>query len=220
MNKTAKKEIQEVKAKIEIARKSLYVFKESKESEKWHDLLNKADTALKENNVEYANILVDRVNEVVDKAWKRIFRWNDFQREVTKCVILTLGIEIIIALIYLYTVDYSYYTYITAAIFGAVGGTLGIALNIGHDLVPEESNRLQALKLILRPMIGMVSGIILNVFITTKIVIIAPTLDQATVLIGLSILAGYSERFISLSFERVMPKVFQTSTKKESEKLN
>src|SRR5882724_161711 len=140
---------QELLADIEIARKNLYVFRDSGEKQQWIDLLDKAeDETAKNGNYIYAAKLVARVNEVVDKLWKRIFRWQEMQKTVTTVFIIAISVELVGIGLYAHFFDISRYGMYTCMLFGLLGGSLGVALNIGKDLKVEGSNNLQMLRLI------------------------------------------------------------------------
>lgn len=201
-------EEQELLADLEIARKNLYVFKNSAEKEKWEDLLNRAESEINNNkNYVFARKLISRVNEVIDNLWKRILRWQSLQSQLTQIFIFAIIFELISICIYMYYVDYNKYNFYTSMVFGLLGGSLGVALNIGKDLIVENSNKLQMLRLILRPFIGVISAIVLFALLQTKILVIAPTADSGNVLILLSIFAGFSERFIVKALSNYIPSI-------------
>ncbi len=202
------KEEQELLADIEIARKSLYVFKDSGEKQKWVDLLDKAEGEVNGGkNYIYATKLVSRVNEVIDKLWKRIFRWQDIQRQVTTVFAVAIPIELFAIAAYFYFVNIAQHGLYTSMLFGLLGGSLGVALNIGKDLQIDISNRLQMLRLILRPFIGVISAIVLYALLQTKVLIVAPSADAGSVLILLSVFAGFSERFIVKALSDYIPSI-------------
>lgn len=202
-----KKEIDKILADIAIARANLYVFKDSKEKDKWIDLLGKAQEHAGEKP-EYSKKLINRVVGVTDKMWERIFKWKEFQKRIIKYFIFIVLGELLIISAYYYFVDIVQYGFHTSILFGLLGGTLGVILNIGKDLKVEESNQLGVLKLILRPLIGSVSALILFSFMQLNIITVSVSLDQKFILIVLSILAGYSERFISKALNNYVPKIF------------
>jgi len=192
-------------ADIEISRANLYVFRDSCEKERWSQLLDKAEKQV--DNTEYAQKMINRVNDVVDNAWKRITRWQDFQKKITKIFIFAVIGELIIISAYYYLVDILAYGFISSIIFGLLGGTLGVVLNIGKDLKVEKSNRLQMLRLILRPFIGSIAAIVLYSLLQLKVISVLPQLNREFVLIILSIFAGYSEKFITKAMNDYVPKI-------------
>ncbi|MCK5466358.1 hypothetical protein KAI56_02570 [Candidatus Parcubacteria bacterium] len=194
-------------ADIEITRANLYVFKNAEEKDVWSDLLDKAEENV-QSNPEYSRKIVNRVDEVIKNLWKRIFTWKEFQKKIIKYFIWIILAELIVISIYYYFVDIIQYGFYSALLFGLLGGTLGVILNLGKDLQIEESNQLGTLKLILRPLIGCVSALILFSFMQLNIISIAESLDQKFVLIILSIFAGYSERFVSKALDDYAPKIF------------
>ncbi|NQU77269.1 hypothetical protein HQ544_01075 [Candidatus Falkowbacteria bacterium] len=201
------REEQKILAEIEITRADLYVFRESKEKDRWADLLDKAESVVQEKP-EYSKRLNNRVNEVIGNLWKRIFDWKEFQRKVIKYFIFIILGELILISVYYYFVDIVRYGFYTSIVFGLLGGTLGVVLNLGKDLKVEESNQLKTMKLILRPLIGSVSGVALYSLLRLNIVAVSLALDQGFVLIVLSISAGYSERFISKALNDYTLKIF------------
>ena len=184
---------------------NLYVFRDSKEKQKWEDLLLKAGSEIDKGNYVHAQKLIDRVKTVIDKLWKRIFRWHDTQKLVTTIFAIAIPVELVGICFYVYFVDLSTYAMYTSMLFGLVGGSLGVALNIGEELQVGQSNRLQMLRLIMRPFIGVISAIVLFSLLQTKLLVVAPEADQTGILILLSIFAGFSERFIVKAMSNYMP---------------
>ena len=196
---------QELLADIDVTYVDLYVFKDSKEKQKWEDLLEKATDAVERGDNVHAQILIDRVKTVIDKLWKRIFRWHDIQKLVTKIFAIAIPIELVAICFYVYFVDMSVFPLYTSMLFGLLGGSLGVALNIGEDLQVGQSNRLQMLRLLMRPFIGVISAIVLFALLCTGLLVVAPEANQTGVLILLSIFAGFSERFIVRAMSNYMP---------------
>ena len=210
-------EEQDLLAEIDIAHAGLYVFKDSTEKQKWEEILDKARTEVVSANYIHARKLIDRVKEVVDKLWQRIFRWQDMQRLVTRIFVIVIPLELIGICFYVYFVDILRFSLYTCMIFGLLGGSLGVALNIGKDLQIAGSNRLQMLRLILRPFIGVISAIVLFALIQTKAVAVLPGADRGAMLILLSIFAGFSERFIVKMLSNYIPSTLEMGTKKIEE---
>ncbi|MBU2545367.1 hypothetical protein KKC65_02870 [Patescibacteria group bacterium] len=204
-------EKQKMLADIEISRANLYVFKDSCEKEQWSQLLDKAEQKIE--NIDYAQKLIDRVNNVIDSAWRRIFRWQNFQKKITKIFIFAIAGELIIISIYYYFVDVLTYGFLSSIIFGLLGGTLSVALNIGKDLKVEKSNRLQMLRLILRPFIGAIGALVLYLLLQLNMITILPQLNEESVLIILSIFAGYSEKFITRTMNNYIPQILENKNK-------
>ena len=209
---TYKKEEQKLFADIEITRTNLYAFKDSDEKQKWADLLDKAQKEITERNYTSARKLIGRVEEVIKNLWERIFRWQDIQKRVTTIFLIAIPAELIGIVAYFYYVDASKYLMFTSMIFGLLGGSLGVALNIGKNLQIDGSNRLQMLRLILRPFIGVISAIVLYALLQTKILVVAPTADNTSVLILLSVFAGFSERFIVKALSDYIPSVLKKNS--------
>jgi hypothetical protein len=206
MTNSYSEEQQIILADIEIARKNLYVYRDSSEMAKWEEMLVKAENeTLAGKNYIYSRKLIERVNEATSNLWKRIFRWQDTQKEVTKIFVIAIPIELLVIATYCFFVEISKYGFYTSILFGLLGGTLGVALNIGKDLQIEGSNRLQILRLILRPFIGSISAIVMYFLLQTKILAVAPGVDSTSVLILLSIFAGFSERFITKAMSDYIP---------------
>lgn len=203
------KESQKLLADIEITRTNLYVFKDSGEKQKWVDLLNKAQKEVADGNYISAQKLIGRVAEVIDGLWKRISRWQDVQKQVTTIFVVAIPAELIGIVAYFYFVNVNQYPMYTAMLFGLLGGSLGVALNIGKELQIDASNRLQMLRLILRPFIGVISAIVLYALLQTKILIVAPNADSTSVLILLSVFAGFSERFIVKALSDYIPSIIK-----------
>jgi hypothetical protein len=201
------KEIDKILADIDIARTNLYVFKNSNEKNKWISLLDKAQESAYEKP-EYSKKLINRVIEVINNLWTRIFKWKEFQKKVIKFFIFIILIELILISIYYYFINISAYGFYSSMLFGLLGGTLSVILNLGKDLKLEESNQLGILKLVLRPLIGSISALIFFIFLQLDIVSVSNSLDPKFVLIILSISAGYSERFISKTLNDYVPKIF------------
>ncbi len=201
------KEEQELLADIEITHANLYVFKDSGEKQKWIDLLDKAQKEVAAGNYIYARKLIDRVTEVIKKLWERIFRWQDVQRKVTTVFVVAIPIELIGVVAYFNYVNVAQHLMYTSMLFGLLGGSLGVALNIGKNLQIDGSNRLQMLRLILRPFIGVISAMVLYALLQTKILVVAPNADSTSVLILLSIFAGFSERFIVKALSDYIPSI-------------
>lgn len=205
--KQQKKETQGLYADIEIARADLYVFKDSKEKNQWLELLDKAYEFVEEKP-EYSKKLISRVKEVTRNLWGRIFKWKDFQKKVIKYFIfVTLG-ELVILSAYYHFVDVLEYGFYSSMLFGLLGGTMSVILNLGKDLKVEESNQLGVMKLILRPIIGSVSALILFGLMQLNVIRVSDLLDPKFTLIILSIFAGYSERFLSKALNNYTPKIF------------
>ncbi len=189
---------QTILSSVEIARANLYVFKESSEKEKWETLLNKAEEKINESieNATYANNLINRVNEVVSNSWKRIKRWTDYQFKILSICIIVIVIEVFGIVIYLHFVnDIIANGFYTSMLFGLLGGTLAVSLSIGKDLKVNESNRLQSLKLVIRPLVGIIFAIIVYNLLLLNIITFSDDLNSSSVLILVSIFAGYSEKF-------------------------
>lgn len=200
-------EEQELFADIDTTHASLYVFKDSDEKQKWAELLERAKAETAAGNYVYARKLIDRVKEVIDKLWTRIFRWHDVQKTVTTIFLIAIPIELIAICVYVYFVDITQFALYTCMLFGLLGGSLGVALNIGTDLQVDGSNRLQMLRLIMRPFIGVISAIVLFALLQSKILAVMPGADSGAVLILLSIFAGFSERFIVRTLSNYIPSV-------------
>lgn len=200
----AKEKQQITLSSIEIARANLYVFGDSPEREKWEILLEKAESKITEspNNELYANNIVNRVNEVVSNSWKRIKRWTDFQFKVMSVFIVIMVLEIITISTYINLIsDIVYYGFYTSMLFGLLGGTLAVSLSLGENLKIEKSNRLQVLKLILKPLIGVIFAIIVYNLLLLNFFTFSENLDKASILILVSIFAGYSEKFATNKLE-------------------
>lgn len=202
-------ERQTLLADIEIAKADLYVFKESKERQKWEDLLAKAVEATEADHYVYARKLIDRVNEVVSKLWGRIFRWQEIQRKITAIFLIAIPIELIGICVYIHFLNILAYPIYSSMIFGLLGGSLGVALSIGKDLQIDGSNRLQMLRLLFRPFVGVISAIVLFMLLNTGLLSILPSADPASTLVLTSIFAGFSERFVVTLMSDYVPKVFK-----------
>jgi phosphate/sulfate permease len=124
---------------------------------------------------------------------------------LTTVFIIAIISELILISIYFYFVGFTKFELYTSMVFGLLGGSLGVALNIGKDLIVESSNRLQMLRLILRPFIGTISAIVIYLLLQTKVLIVSPIADSGSVLVLLSILAGFSERFIVKALSNYIP---------------
>jgi len=210
MTKHYSDQAQKILASIKITRMNLYVFKNSEEKNKWSQLLDEAERSVLDNeNYIYADKLIGRVNEVIDALWKRIFRWQKIQKQVTIIFLIAIPVELVIVGLYVYFVNIIQYGVYTSMLFGLLGGSLGVALNIGKDLKIEGSNRLQMLRLILRPFVGVVSAIVLFYLLQTKVIYIAPSINQESALILLSLFAGFSERFLVKAFSDYIPRVIK-----------
>ena len=207
MEQPNKEQIDKMLADIEIARTNLYVFKDSKEKDKWADLLDNAQEFVNEKP-EYSKKLIDRVVEVTEKLWDRVFKWKEFQKKVIKYFIFIISGEIAVISVYFYFVDIVIYGFYSSMLFGLLGGTLSVILNLGKDLKVGESNQLGVLKLILRPLIGSISALVLFIFLQLEIISVSVSLNPKFVLIILSIFAGYSERFITKALDNYIPKIF------------
>lgn len=205
------KEQQKLLADIEITGTNLYVFKDSSEKQKWVDLLDRAQKEVLDGNYVHAQKLIDKVTEVIDSLWKRISRWQDVQKQVTTIFVIAIPVELIGIVAYFYFINVGQYPMYTAMLFGLLGGSLGVALNIGKELQIDASNRLQMLRLMLRPFIGVISAIVLYALLQTKILVVAPDADSTSVLILLSVFAGFSERFIIKAFSDYVPSIFSTN---------
>jgi hypothetical protein len=183
---------------IEIARANLYVFRDSKEKEKWELLLNKAEEKINESvdNDVYANNLINRVNDVVSNSWKRIKRWTEFQFKIMSACIIAILLEVLAIALYLYFVsDIVANGFYTSMLFGLLGGTLAVSLSLGKDLEVGGSNRLQTLKLIIRPLVGVIFAIIVYNLLLLNVFTFSEDLNSSSILILMSIFAGYSEKF-------------------------
>ncbi len=203
---------QEIFANIEIARANLYVFGNSNEKNKWHELLDKAKLELINNPIYSAKIL-ERVNNVIDATWKRIHRWHELQKKLVAIFIIAIIVELISTSIYFHSVDIVINGFFSSILFGLLGGTLGVALNLGKGIQIAESNRLSIMKLILRPFIGSIAALVLYSLLQLKVLTVLPELNQTYVIIILSIFAGYSEKFITKAMNDYIPKLI--SDKKE-----
>ncbi|MBI2048214.1 MAG: hypothetical protein HYT27_03670, partial [Parcubacteria group bacterium] len=156
-------------ADIEIARANLYLFRNSEEKDIWEELLDNAQKSVHEKP-EYSIRLVNRVNEVVSKLWDRIFKWKEFQKRIMKYFVSIIIGELTVISVYYYFIDIVEYGFYSSMLFGLLGGTLGVILNLGKDLKVGESNQLGMLKLILRPFIGVISSLILFNLIQLNII--------------------------------------------------
>jgi len=212
-------EQQELLADLDIIRKNLYVFKDSLEKKKWDDLLNKAEKEVRAGrNYVYAKKLMERVKEVIDNLWKRIFRWQDLQKRLTLIFVIAIPLELILICFYTYFFDIVKYGIYTSMLFGLLGGSFGVALNIGKDLKVEASNKLQMLRMILRPFVGMISAIVLYAFLQVKVLVVASNIDTGSVIILISIFGGFSERFVVKMLSNYVPTLVQKKkTKIESD---
>lgn len=201
-----KEKQQIILSSIEIARANLYVFGESSEKEKWEKLLDKAENKIiesQDDNELYANNIINRVNEVVGNSWKRIKRWTNFQFKVISIFIVIMALEILTISIYMHLIDdIVHYGLYTSILFGLLGGTLAVSLSLGEDLKVEKSNRLQVLKLILKPLIGIIFAIIVYNLLLLNFFTFSENLDQGSILILVSIFAGYSEKFATSKLEK------------------
>lgn len=198
-------ESQKILASIEKSRASLYVFKNCKDREIWENLLDKSEQALliePEPNTSYAKVLIERVDEVVSSVWKRIFKWQDTQKKLTKAFIIALLLEIVGLSLYFHFFGWSRYDFYTCLIFGLLGGTTSVSLAVGKELKIDEAQNLALLKIILRPFIGVVSAIILFLVVKLEIIKVFPNVEQIYTLMFLSFFAGFSERFINHTAEK------------------
>lgn len=205
-------ESQRVLASIEKSRASLYVFKDCKDREVWEGLLDKSEEALyvkPEPNISYAKILVERVDEVVSNVWKRVFRWQETQKKLTKAFILFLLGEIVGLATYFYFLGWDRYEFFTCLLFGLLGGTASVSLAVGKELKIDESQHLGLLKTLLRPIIGVVSAIVLYLIIKLEIIKVFPNVDRIYTLMFLSFFAGFSERFLTHTAEKYSPSLIQ-----------
>lgn len=207
-------ETQKVLASIDKSRASLYVFKDCKDRAIWETLLDKATEALLAKplpNINYAKIMIERVDEVVSNVWKRIFKWQDTQKKLTKAFIAILAIEIIGIIAYSYILGWQRNDFVTCIIFGLLGGTTSVALVVGKELKIDEAQHLALLKIILRPIIGIVSAIILYLVIKLEIIKIFPNIEQIYTLMFLGFFAGFSERFINHTADKYSPSISQNT---------
>lgn len=205
-------ESQRVLASIEKSRASLYVFKSCKDREVWEGLLDKSEEALfvkPEPNISYAKILVERVDEVVSNVWKRVFRWQETQKKLTKTFIFFLLGEIVGLATYFYFLGWDRYEFFTCLLFGLLGGTTSVSLAIGKELKIDESQHLGLLKTLLRPIIGIVSAVVLYLIIKLEIIKAFPNVDRIYTLMFLSFFAGFSERFLTHTAEKYSPSLIQ-----------
>lgn len=204
--------LDEIKAEIELAKADLYVFKDSTEKEKWSKLLEKAEQAIAENppREKYAKKIVNRVNEVIGGLWKRIFRWQALQKNLSIAFTLIFIVEIIVILFYYSKFDLYKQGFYTSTLFGLLGGTSGVLLTLGEDLRIGSSNRLYALKTALRPLVGLVSALLVFNLLELNIIKIVPTINQEAVLVVLSFFAGFSERFVMGNLDIYMSKIIKT----------
>lgn len=162
-----------------------------------------------EPNTSYAKILIERVDEVVGNVWKRIFKWQDTQKKLTKAFIISLLLEIVGLSLYFHFFGWSSYDFYTCLIFGLLGGTTSVSLAVGKELKIDEAQNLALLKIILRPFIGVVSAIILFLVIKLEIIKVFPNVEQIYTLMFLSFFAGFSERFINHTAEKYSLPVIQ-----------
>jgi hypothetical protein len=207
---------QKLLSEIDITRANLYVFKDSGEKQQWADLLDKAEKQVVEGeNYIYAQHLIDRVKAVIDNLWKRIFKWQETQRKTTTIFMIAIPAEILAIVAYLHFFDIVKNGLYTAMLFGVLGGSLGVALNIGKDLQIDGSNQLQMLRLMLRPFIGVISAIVIYALLQTKILTVSVGVDQGSLIIVLSVFAGFSERFIVKALSDYIPSVIGKTYKKE-----
>lgn len=207
-------ENQKILASIDKSRASLYVFKDCKDRAIWENLLDKAEEALLAKplpNIEYSKIMIERVNEVVSNVWKRIFKWQDTQKKLTKAFIIILAIEIMGIIAYSYFLSWDKSDFITCLIFGLLGGTTSVALIVGKELKIDEAQHLALLKIILRPLIGIVSAIILYLIIKLEIIKVFPSINQIYTFMFLGFFAGFSERFINHTAEKYSPSIVQNN---------
>lgn len=214
------KKQQEILAEIETTKADLYVFKGSDEAKTWENLLNEAKNAIlagEENHI-YANKLIKRVDLVIDHAWKKIFKWQKLQREVMGLFAFLLIMELFIAGIYYQFFDIAKYGFLTSILFGFLGGLLSVAQNLGEDMKFGASNRLLLAKLILRPFIGSASAAVAYLLLRLNVIAVAPQLDSVSVLVVVSIFAGYSERFITKMFNTYLPDFVYGKEEKQDKK--
>lgn len=211
-NKSLPLESQNILADISIARANLYVFREENDKMVWENLLNQAEQALYATpnpNYDYARKLLTRVEKVVSSLWQRIFKWKEMQQKLTLYFIFFLIIELLGIILYYENVALIQYGFYTAIIFGLLGGTISVILSIGEDLKVSETQAFKVLKLILRPLVGIVSAIIIFLLLKLKLISIMPNIDEASTLILLSFFAGFSERFIIKAMNNYLPRMFQ-----------
>ncbi len=218
------KKQQEILAEIEITKADLYVFKGSDDGKNWENLLNEAKNAIlasEENNL-YANKLIREVRLVIDHAWKRIFRWQKLQSEVIGSFAFLLIVELFIVGIFYNFIEIAKYGFLASILFGFLGGLLSVAQNLGEDMKFGASNHLLMSKLILRPFIGSASAVVAFLLLRLNVIAVAPQLDPISVLIVVSIFAGYSERFITKMFNAYLPDFIygkeEKQVKKQAEK--
>ena len=208
MDDAVNSQAQKLKASIRIARENLYVFRDSKEREKWENLLNEAEEARVGGELVYAEELVGRVDNVVDALWKRIERWQTYQTKLTKCFLVLIALQLIGVVAYLKFYDVAEYELHSSMLFGLLGGTVSVSLSLGQELDVAGSNRLAITRLVFRPMVGVISALIACVLLKTEAISIAKNIDQGAVLILLSFFAGYSERFLTRTLSHYSSKVF------------
>ena len=152
---------------------------------------------------------------VIDNLWKRIFRWHEVQRQTTTIFMVAIPIEILAIVLYSYFLNITQYGLYSSMLFGLLGGSLGVALNIGKDLQIEGSNRLQMLRLTLRPFIGVISAIVMYALLQTKILNIGQGVANSGLIILLSVFAGFSERFIVKALSDYIPSIVERGSKKQ-----
>jgi hypothetical protein len=206
---------QKLLSEIDITRANLYVFKDSGEKQQWAELLDKAEKQIADGNYVHAENLIDRVKTVIDNLWKRIAKWQETQRKTTTIFMIAIPVEILFIIVYSCFFDIVSYGLYTAMLFGVLGGSLGVALNIGKDLQIDGSNHLQMLRLTLRPFIGVISAIVIYALLQTKILTVSASVDQGSLIIVLSVFAGFSERFIVKALSDYIPAAIGKGYKKE-----
>jgi hypothetical protein len=130
---------------------------------------------------------------------------------------IAIPLELIAVVVYTHLVDIEHFSLYTSMLFGLLGGSLGVALNIGKDLQIDGSNKLQMLRLILRPFVGVISAILMYALLQTKILTVTPSINGASLIIVLSLFAGFSERFIVKAMSNYIPSIIRedSTTKKK-----
>ncbi|MFA6097455.1 MAG: hypothetical protein WC788_07560 [Candidatus Paceibacterota bacterium] len=194
---------QDVLADIEIARAGFLMFKDFEITKSWTILLTKAEEAIicnQENEV-YSKKIIKAVNQEFDKNWKEFLKLN-----IIDLIARFLVVEIIVASLYYASADVLKYGIITSIIFGLLGGILSVVRTLGQDLKAMGPNDVKLyVRVIFRPFVGSMAAIVAYVSWHAGVIKILPDLNQADVLILLSIAAGLSERFITYTLSACLP---------------
>ncbi|MEM7059765.1 MAG: hypothetical protein AAF557_19440, partial [Pseudomonadota bacterium] len=159
-----------VRKNLKTARTDLYVYRDSKEKEKWLDLLFQAQDALIDEHIELANGLVQRTQNATDALWKRIERWRKIQINLSILFGIVLAAEVLLVAFFVWPERSNLDLFHVCCAFGLLGATASVALSLGTELQIHKSNRLGLIQTFLRPLIGIANAIAGYLLIETGII--------------------------------------------------